>query len=221
MNRATGKLTFMLTTVALVVGLAAVALAITYQENNARPVLLPDQVISLLPESKPLTAFTLTDHKGHPFDLGRLRGKWTFLFFGYTYCPDVCPTTLAQLARVRDKIVKQGGAGSDPQFVFVSVDPNRDTPTKLKQYVRHFDARFVGVTGVDRQIANLAGQLGARYEVRIKQGSDNYPVYHTPAVYLVDPKARFHAIFRPPYDPALISARFELVRRLDAKRNAG
>lgn len=220
MNRSTTKLTLTLITVALVGGLTAIALAIAYKENDARPVLLPDRVISLLPESKPLTAFSLTDHDGHPFDLARLRGKWTFLFFGYTYCPDVCPTTLAQLARVRDKILKQGSAGSDAQFVFVSVDPNRDTPGKLKQYVGHFNAKFVGVTGADRQIANLAGQLGARYQVLIKPGSDNYPVYHTPAVYLVDPRARFHAIFRPPYDPALVSERFELVRRLDAERNA-
>ncbi|HEX9810827.1 MAG TPA: SCO family protein [Burkholderiales bacterium] len=221
MHRSTGKLTVMLAAVALVAGLAAIALAISYKENGARAVLLPDSVISLLPESKPLTAFTLTDHDGHPFDLARLRGKWTFLFFGYAYCPDVCPTTLAQLAQARNKIAKQGSADLETQFVFVSVDPNRDTPTKLKQYVGHFDAKFVGVTGADRQIANLAGQLGARYQVTIEPGSDNYPVDHTPAVYLVDPRVRFHAIFRPPYDPALISARFELVRRLDAERNAG
>jgi protein SCO1/2 len=221
MKRSTGKLTVMLATVALVTGIAVIALAITYRENNARAVLLPDQVISVLPESKPLTAFALTDHNGHPFDLARLRGKWTFLFFGYTYCPDVCPTTLAELARAHTKIAKHGGTGFDTQFVFVSVDPNRDTPAKLKQYVGYFDPSFVGVTGADPQIANLAGQLGARYEVQVKPGSDLYPVYHTPAIYLVDPKARFHAIFRPPYDPALISARFDLVRRLDAERNAG
>ena len=221
MNRSSGKLTVMLFSVALVAGLAAIALAITYRENGARPVLLPDRVISLLPEPKPLTAFSLTDHDGQPFDLARLQGKWTFLFFGYTYCPDVCPTTLAQLARVHEKIAKQGNTGSNAQFVFVSVDPNRDTPSKLKKYVDYFDAGFVGVTGADRQIANLAGQLGARYQVLIKPGSDSYPVNHTPAVYLVDPRARFHAIFRPPYDPALISVRFERVRQLDAERNSG
>lgn len=211
----------MLAAIALVGGLAAIALAITYNENDARPVLLPDQVLSLLPESKPLTAFTLTDHNGRAFDLGRLHGRWTFLFFGYTYCPDVCPTTLAQLAQVRHNIVKQGNIGTDTQFVFVSVDPNRDTPAKLKQYVGHFDKTFIGVTGADPQIANLAGQLGARYQVLVKPGSDSYPVYHTPAVYLVDPQARFHAIFRPPYKPALMSARFKLVRQLAADRNAG
>jgi protein SCO1 len=221
MKGSTGKLTVMLAAIALVAGLAAIALAITYNENNARPVLLPDQVISLLPESKPLTAFTLTDHDGQAFNLGRLRGKWTFLFFGYTYCPDVCPTTLAQLAQMRHKIVREGDGGTNTQFVFVSVDPNRDTLAKLKQYVAHFDSTFIGATGTDPQIANLAGQLGARYQVLVKPGSDSYPVYHTPAVYLVDPQARFHAIFRPPYTPALMSARFKLVRQLAADQNAG
>jgi protein SCO1/2 len=211
----------MLAAIALVAGLAAIALAISYNEHDARAVLLPDQVISLLPESKPLRAFTLTDHNGKVFDLARLRDKWTFLFFGYTYCPDVCPTTLARFAQARDKMVKEGIAGADTQFVFISVDPNRDTLAKLKQYVGHFDAAFLGVTGADPQIANLAGQLGARYQVLIKPGSDSYPVYHTPAVYLVDPQARFHAIFRPPYDPALISARFKLVRQLAADQNTG
>lgn len=217
MKSSTGKFVIMIGVMTLVTALSAAALVANYQNDGARAQLLPDPVITLFPDPKPLAAFALTDHDGQVFDLTRLRGKWTFLFFGYTYCPDVCPTTLAQLARVRDRIAFQGAPTNDIQFVFVSVDPHRDTARLLKQYVAHFNATFIGVTGNDREIANLAGQLGTRYEVLATSGTDSYPVNHSAAVFLLDPRARYHAVFKPPYDADAISARFNLVRRLEGK----
>src|SRR3979490_2637263 len=117
----------MATTVVLAAMLAGYWLAATYRENGSRAVLLPDQVMTLFPAPKPLTPFTFTDHENRVFDLSRLRGKWSFLFFGYTHCPDVCPTTLAVLARTHEEIVKTTAAAHDLQFVFISVDPSRDT----------------------------------------------------------------------------------------------
>ena len=102
------------------------------------------------------------------------------------------------------------------QFIFVSVDPNRDTAGKLKQYVDYFDVTFLGVTGDNAQIANLAGQLGAAYQVAITPDVENYPVYHTTAVFLLDPQARYHAIFTPPLDAEAISRRFKVLRELEA-----
>ena len=177
--------------------------------------LLPNRVMTLFPDPKPLTAFALTDHQNQVFDPSRLKGKWTFLFFGFTHCPDICPTTLAVLARARENIAKNRVGAEDVQFVFVSVDPNRDTIGNLRQYVTHFDSAFLGVTGEDAQIGNLAGQLGAAYQVTITPGIENYPVNHTAAVFLVDPQARYHAVFTWPLDAKAISKRFELMRALE------
>ncbi len=172
--------------------------------------------MTLFPDPKPLTAFAFTDYENRPFDLSRLKGKWSFLFFGYTHCPDICPTTLATLARAHENIVKSTVGAKDVQFVLISVDPNRDTASKLKQYVDYFDTTFLGVTGDNAQIGNLAGQLGAAYQVAITPGIENYPVYHSTAVFLLDPQARYHAVFTPPHDAEAISKRFEVVRELEA-----
>ena len=214
------KFSLMITSVALAAILAGAWLADVSREHDSRAMLLPDQVITLFPDPKPLTAFALTDDKNRVFDLASLKGKWSFLFFGFTYCPDVCPTTLAVLARARENLARNTAGAEDLQFVFVSVDPNRDTASKLAQYVEYFDATFLGVTGDNAQIANLAGQLGAAYEVAITPGAEDYPVYHTAAVFLVDPQARYHAVFTPPHDAEAISKRFTVVRELEAAGEA-
>ncbi len=208
------KFSIMLTTVALAAMLAGIWLTASDREHDSRAILLPDRVITLFPDPKPLTAFALTDQQNRVFDLSRLKGKWSFLFFGFTHCPDICPTTLAILARARDNIAKSTVGAEDVQFVFISVDPNRDTAGKLGQYVTYFDTTFLGVTGNDAQIGNLAGQLGAPYQVAFTPGMENYPVYHSTAVFLVDPRARYHAIFTPPLDAETISRRFEVLREL-------
>ena len=216
MNSLSLKFSIMITTVALAAMLAGVWLAEIYREHDSRAMLLPNQVITLFPDPKPLTAFTLTDQKNRVFDLASLKGKWSFLFFGFTHCPDVCPTTLAELARVHDHIAKNTAGAEDIQFVFISVDPNRDTASELRQYVGYFDATFLGVTGDNAQIRNLAGQLGATYRVAITPDMKNYPVYHSAAVFLLDPRARYHAVFTPPFDAEAISKRFKMVLELEA-----
>ena len=216
MNRIPLHFSIMVTAVALAAVLAGVWLVDIDREHDSRAVLLPDQVMTLHPEPKPLTDFALTDDRGRAFGVESLQGKWSFLFFGFTHCPDVCPTTLAILAHARDKIAKNTVGAEGIQFVFISVDPNRDTASKLGQYVTHFHATFLGVTGDNAQIGNLAGQLGAAYEVSIIPGVENYPVYHSTAVFLVDPRARYHAVFTPPHDAGAISKRFKVVRELEA-----
>ena len=211
------KFSIMITTVALSAMIAGVWLAKINREHNSRAMLLPDQVITVFPDPKRLTAFALTDHKKRVFDLASLKGKWSFLLFGFTHCPDICPTTLAVLARVRDNIARNTVGAEDIQFVFISVDPNRDTASKLGQYVDYFDSTFLGVTGDNAQIGNLAGQLGAAYQVAITPGMENYPVSHSTAVFLLDPRARYHAVFTVPHDAEAISRRFKVVQELDLK----
>jgi len=208
----------MTTSVALAAMLAGVWLAGSGRGNDSQAILLPDRVMTLFPDPKPLTAFALTDHKNRVFDLASLKGKWSFLFFGFTHCPDICPTTLAVLARARDNIAKSKVGAEDVQFVFISVDPNRDSAGKLGQYVAYFDTTFLGVTGNDAQIGNLARQLGAPYQVEFKLGMENYPVYHTTTVFLVDPRARYHAMFTPPLDAETISRRFKVLRELEGAK---
>ena len=215
MRKMSRELKVMLLAVALSAVLAGALLAGIDRESDSRARLLPDQVMTLLAEPKPLTDFSLTDGRNRAFDLASLKGKWSFVFFGFTHCPDVCPATLATLARARDDIARNTGGADDVQFVFVSVDPHRDTASMLQRYVGYFDASFVGVTGDEAQIARLAGQLGATYQVARTPDADNYPVVHSAAVFLLDPRARYHAVFTPPLDAEAISSRFKMVRKLD------
>lgn len=198
--------------------LAAVWLAALDRKNDSQAILLPDRVMTVFPVPKPLTAFALTDHQHRVFDVSRLKGKWSFLFFGYTHCPDICPATLAILARARDDIANSAVDPGNIQFVFISVDPNRDTPAKLGEYVAYFHAMLLGVTGDDAQIGNLAGQLDAAYQVEFTPGSENYPVYHSASVFLVDPQARYLAMFKPPLDAETIGRRFKVLQELEAAR---
>src|SRR5213082_4318638 len=96
----------MMTAVVLAAMLGGTWLAAVYRENGSQAVFLPDRAMTLFPAPKPLAAFAFTDQENRVFDLSRLKGKWSFLFFGYTHCPDICPTTLATLARARENIAK-------------------------------------------------------------------------------------------------------------------
>jgi protein SCO1/2 len=192
--------------------LAGVWLVATYREHDARAVLQPDAVLTVLPTPKPLSPFALVDHERRAFDETRLRGKWSLVFFGFTHCMDVCPTTLATLAHARQQIARSTRGADDVQIVFVSVDPGRDSIDKLKQYTRTFDPSVVGVTGADAKLRELTEQLGAAYEVAPAPGQENYPVVHSSAVYVLDPQARLHALFTPPLDAKTIGARFNVLR---------
>jgi protein SCO1/2 len=155
-------------------------------------------------EPRPLTPFALTDHHGAEFGVDRLKGKWSYVFFGYTHCPDVCPTTMSVLNSVARDL-----ADSDitVQYIFVSVDPDRDTPERLGQFVSYFNGDFLGVTGSQQELEKLTRQLGVAYmRVQGEKATENYLVDHTASVLLFDPDGRFHANYSPPLDAAGISA---------------
>jgi protein SCO1/2 len=132
--------------------------------------------------------FRLVDQSGATVDQGLLRGKWSAVFFGYTYCPDVCPTTLAALGQA------VGDLGADArrfQVVFITVDPERDTPAALKAYLASptFPPGAIGLTGAPRQIAAVAHVYHVYYQ-KVPQGS-SYSMDHSAVVYLMDPQGRF------------------------------
>lgn len=151
-----------------------------------------------LDSARPLPDFELTDQAGRPFGRKRLLGHWTLMFFGFTNCPDVCPTTLATLAEVQRQLADLP-APDRPAVVLVSVDPARDTPELLGRYVAHFDPQFLGVTGPPASLAVLARDLGAAFSVGPPSADGNYSVDHTAAIFLIDPAAGFAAVFGSPH----------------------
>lgn len=173
--------------------------------------LMQDRHITVLPEAKPIPAFALLDHDGKPFGPERLRDQWTFLFLGYTHCPDVCPTTLATLARMQQRLAP--APGTPARVVLVSVDPGRDDTARLKEYVTHFHKDFTGVTGPGQEIDKLVSALGAMYVLHNATGEKDYPVDHTAAVFLVDPTGGFKALFSPPLDAAAMAERFSRLQK--------
>ena len=154
----------------------------------------------------------MTDHRGEPFGLRRLEGRWSFLFFGYTHCPDVCPTTLSMLAKVSRELSADGVAGDGAQFVFVSVDPARDMPARLGEYVAYFDPDFLGVTGPDNALEALTRQLGIFVSRDAPDGTGNYIVGHGAAVLLIDPESRLVGVYQAPHDPSGIADSFQRIR---------
>lgn len=127
--------------------------------------------------------FTLTGHEGKPVKLSDFQGKVVLLTFGYTYCPDVCPVNLSRL----QQIVKQMGTDAEKvQVLFISVDPARDTPERLQEYVHFFHENFIGLTGTDQQIAATAKQYGAMYLRQELNSAAGYLFAHTDKIYVVD-----------------------------------
>lgn len=152
----------------------------------------------LLPSPRTLDGFSLTDHNGQTLGPEQLKGQWNFVFFGYTHCPDVCPTTLGTLKGLANKLT-QTPLAENTRFLFVSVDPKRDTPAHLRDYIRHFHPDFVAATGQREMIDRLARQLNVVYLFDGDTASDNYIVNHSASVALLDPQARWVARFNPPF----------------------
>lgn len=165
---------------------------------------------TLFEAPRPMPAMRLIDHQGQPYGAERLRGRWTFLFFGFTNCPDICPTTLATLAAVRAELADLP-VSERPEVVLVSVDPARDTPEILARYVAHFDPSFNGVTGDAAAIEALTRELGIAVVIGAPDTNGAYTVDHTAAVLLVDPEAAWTAVFGTPHRAETIAADYRAI----------
>ncbi len=184
--------------------------------DDSNPRLIPDQAMTVFVDPKPLREFVLSDQNIHTFDLARLKGHWSFLFFGFTHCPDICPSTLASLTKLREQLTKGINGSKNVQFVFISVDPKRDTAAILKQYTGYFDPSIVGVTGSELELLNLTGQLGALFEVESAPDQESYQVYHTSALFLINPQGQYVASLLPPFDISTLSRRFSVRKKINA-----
>ncbi len=155
--------------------------------------------------------------------MNNLMRKWTFMFFGYTYCPDVCPIALVDLNDVYHNLAEKGDLIEEKfkvetQFVFVSVDPQRDTAEVLKDYIPHFNEVFIGITGKPEVIEGLARPMGVAY--RRVPGEDeegDYLVDHSASFLLIDPLGRLRATFSPPHDPKQIADDFRKISSVYTK----
>lgn len=173
-------------------------------------------------QAKALADFTLTGAGNRTLGSGDLKGKWTFVFFGYTYCPDVCPLALTVLGQAFRMLEKDPEISREIQAVFVSVDPGRDTPDALGEYVAYFHGRFLGATGSVAQIDAFSRQMGALYTIHAKAPGkpDNaYLVTHNSTIFLVDPQGRLHGRFPAPHVPQEIAEVFLKIRALHRERS--
>ena len=181
--------------------------------RSAQPRLPPAELASvILPEPRALEPFTLTSHEGTALTLEDLKGHWTLLFFGYTHCPDICPTTLAVLKGVAQKLDSDPALAASTRTLFVSVDPKRDTPEQLKQYITYFNPAFMAATGSREQIDNLTTQVGAIYMFEGDTRRDDYIVNHSATILLIDPQGRFYARFNAPHTAGGIADTYRRVR---------
>jgi len=137
--------------------------------------------------------FALNDSGGHLRRLADFRGKAVAVFFGYTQCPDVCPTTLAQMAEVMRRLGKDADR---LQVVFITVDPERDTPALLAEYLPAFDARFVGLSGSEAETAAVAKEFRVFYRKSGDTGGERYTVDHSAGTYLFDPSGRLRLYYK-------------------------
>lgn len=162
------------------------------------------QAGTALPWPKPLAPFVMTDQDGREMTEAALRGKWTFAAIGYTTCPDICPMNMATFVALQQRIGATA-RGPGPQFLLISVDPERDTPERFAQYVRHFHPDFLGATGSDDILKAVTRDLGALYaRVNDPQSALGYTMDHSASIYLINPQGQLVAIFSAPHDPALM-----------------
>ena len=187
-------------------------------------------------QAKDLTDFKLIGADGKTLGLQDLKGKWSFIFYGYTQCPDVCPLTLGILGKAFKGIERNPAAYQEIQGVFISVDPKRDSPELLKEYVAYFSNKFVGVTGDTAELEGISRQMSALYSIHPKEPEKSakagapgkaseagktsepaktveaYTVTHNSTVFLIDPKGRLYGRFPPPQLPQEIAEVFLKIR---------
>jgi protein SCO1/2 len=163
----------------------------------------------LYPAPRSVPDFKLTQANGQPLTLDSWRGHWSAVYFGYTSCPDVCPTTLAMFKQVWRDL---GDERANARFDFISVDPQRDTPDKLAKYVSFFNPDFIAATGSDDELTKLTRGLGLMY-TRETDANGNIEVDHSGSVVIIDPDAKLRGIFRPPFAAQDVTADLETLMK--------
>lgn len=192
-----------------VLALAGVVGVFMWQNREPAPLKVPAEMEGIIIQSpaNDLPEFHLLDQDGNPITRQNFVGKWSLLFFGYTHCPDVCPTTMGVLNRL-----SQQADLPATQFVFATVDPRRDTPEVMKEFVHYFNKNFIGMTGDTAEINKFQEPLGVIYDYEGDTSSNDYIVNHVAALFIIDPRARLRAYILPPHDTKRIGDAYRLIR---------
>jgi protein SCO1 len=169
---------------------------------------------TLLQKPREIEQFSLTGIDNMPFNNQSLQGQWTMVFFGFSNCGYLCPTTLAQLAKMY-RILEDKGVKPMPRVVFISIDPKRDTLTKLKNYTLGFNPHFYAARGKDEDVSKMAREMGIAYEKKTSSSTStdpaNYDVQHSGAVMLFNPQGELSAFFTTPHQAELLAADYQLL----------
>lgn len=195
--------------------LLAGAAAVLYQSlparNPAQAALLSAGIV-LLPQARDLPELSLTNQQGQPFRVRDLKQQWTLVSFGYTFCPDICPTTLAELKRLQGLLPERSRA--QVRILMVSVDPHRDTPEQLRRYLAYFSPDFMGLTGPLTDIQNLSAALGIPFVPGNTQ-REGYTVDHSGNLAILGPDARLRGFIRAPLNVPALAAQLPTLMTTD------
>jgi protein SCO1/2 len=201
-------------TVFILVALIALVLGLTINKvlsgkGQGDPTALIDAGIILLPQSRNLPSVTMTNQDGQPVTINELKGKWSLLFFGYTFCPDICPTTLAQLRQIKSELPPE--AVEKLQIILVSVDPNRDTPKQLKQYLGYFDPQFIGLTPASvEELEKVANAVSIPF-IAADTSNPNYTVDHSGNLAVIGPDGTQRGFIRAPLNNVKLVAQLPVM----------
>lgn len=191
-----------------VAALLATLVLATFFKADRRDVGAPVEMSGfIVAEPRALPDFTLVDGGGEPFTTGDFTGAWSFLYFGYTYCPDVCPMSMVEMGRIARTLADKGVADTI-HYYLVSVDPQRDTPEKVGEYAAYFGPGFRGLTGTKSEIDKLTSAAGVIYEVPDEPLDDNYLVGHSSFITLLNPDGDIQAFFTVDLDGERIANEF-------------
>lgn len=212
LHRMRGQAPVAITVFLLLIIALAISVYFKFQRSNVDLMTAVDQsVLRIMPQPIPVPDAQLTKMDGQPFGTKDLKGKWTFLYFGYTLCPDVCPTELSALAEVAE-LLRHEGVKAPWQQVFVSVDPERDTPEHLAKFVTYFDPEIIGATGKQSELRIMAQPIGVGWEKAALPTADGNPttsylINHTTSILLISPDGTMVGVFPTPHNPeAMVKA---------------
>jgi len=181
--------------VSLILGIY-LAITIAPPDFAKKPLNEQTEYMSWYPQARALHNFSLTNHNNEEMTNADLKGKWTLAFVGYTFCPDICPVTLAEINKIYPELAQQ--ASSTPlQIWFLSVDPRRDTTERLNEYIKYFNADFVASTGPHDQLFPLVRSMGMMYAMSDDMSNPNYLVDHSASIVVINPDGNVVGRFKP------------------------